>query len=71
MMTFFDDPKAERLDTLYTLLRRYADSWGESPSKRMIKWVDEYNDYRFSPYWDDHCSRHEASPTHDAYDLFA
>ena len=66
--------KTERLDHLRNMLGKYAHRWGEYPSARMQKWVDEYNDIKNSMdhiAWREFCEARGSSTGHDAYDLLA
>ena len=41
-----DEQSPERLETLSQLLATYAHRWGENPSERMTRWVDEFEAIR-------------------------
>ena len=67
-------PKFARLRKVGNLLNQYAHCWGESPSDRMYKWVNEYDLLRSSLSWEDwqeYCALEGYDPYHDAYDCLA
>ena len=63
----------KRLRQLSAMLSKYAHRWGETPSGRMLDWVDEYEDIRrnqpevFRAY----CEQTGFHYPHDAYDCMA
>lgn len=62
-----------RLANLAALMGRYSHRWSREPSRRLLAWVDEYNDLRVldERAWAAHCRRHGFDPRHSAYDLFS
>jgi phage regulator Rha-like protein len=66
-----------RLEYLCRMISKYKNSWTETPSFRMTKWVDEYNDIRdtqydvFCYYCKTNTLNVQLSIQHDAYDLLA
>lgn len=72
------DKKAARLARLAKLakqLAKYAHRWSESPSQRMLNWVDEYEALRAElqreGMWKIYCEHVGYSRDHDAYDHLA
>lgn len=74
MKTSRTETVAKRLATLSDLIAKYGHRWSETPSARMVAWVDEYTDLREKHYndaWQVHCERKGFSADHTAYDCLA
>jgi hypothetical protein len=71
------DPHAKvvaKLEDISKKLNKYGHRWGESPSRRMTDWVDEYNDLKQKHKegaWKAYCDKNKFSYGHDAYDCLA
>lgn len=65
--------KVERLHYLAHALNKNGHRWGETPSRRMMDWVDEYNDIKSEhpEAWKEHCTKNGYTLGHDAYDCLA
>lgn len=67
----------ERLEQLRSMLLRHSDAYftaissGREPAPRMYRWIDEYNDARFTDAWNEYCKRHNFDRTHLALDNLA
>jgi len=68
-----DEKTIKRLEYLAGMLSKYSHCWGESPSRRMQDWVDEYNTLRREnrPAFIACCDKHGWVHDHDAYDCMA
>jgi hypothetical protein len=69
-----DDKIVAQLETLSKNISKYAHRWNDSPSSRMYKWVDTYNDLKEKHRhgaWVTYCKKHGFSLGHDAYDNLA
>lgn len=73
-----EDATSKQHDKAYKLamsINKYAHRWGENPSRRMMNWVDEYNDMKDemkkNGTWVEFCKKHNWSTSHNAYDLLA
>jgi hypothetical protein len=64
-------PTVKRLKYVCDMLNKYSHRWGVDASQRMFNWVDEYNNARELPVWEEYCTKFGYTVGHDAYDCMA
>jgi hypothetical protein len=62
-----------RLMALGDMIQRHALSWGQEPPRRLVRWVDEYDNLkRNNPAaWTAYCEKVNADPSHNGHDCLA
>jgi hypothetical protein len=63
----------KRLEHLVKMITKYRHCWTQSPSARLIGWVDEYDQLRAEHYSDfcAYCAKHGFTPEHNGRDVLA